>query len=105
MIGQLDRFKVSDAAAFYIISAILIGLGLDPMQFVYSKTKIHNERVKDRREIGEDVKEKFKFQVKQLNESRFNEAIRLSSYCSLFAIDSSFDSVYQFTTFQNIKTF
>lgn len=68
---MLDRFKVSDYAAVFIIAAVLTGLGLDIHQFVFSKSTLHKERKEGRQLIGEEIKEAFKLQVKDERQQNF----------------------------------
>lgn len=64
VIGELDRYKISDYAATHLFVALFLRLGLDPMQFVCSRSSIMKERAKYRKSISEDVKEEFKSKVK-----------------------------------------
>lgn len=64
VVGELDRYKVSDYAAVHLFIAVLLGLGLDPKKFTCSRSSIMACRSKQRRIMGEDVKQRFIDKVK-----------------------------------------
>lgn len=61
--GELDRYKISDYAAVHVFMAVLIGLGLDPAKFMCSRSSIQAARSMQRKNIAEDIKEKFMLKV------------------------------------------
>ena len=58
--GALDRTKISDRNATYIIAATAKSLGHDLKDIVCDRMSIHRERSKFRKEIAEGLKEEFK---------------------------------------------
>lgn len=61
--SALDAYRISDRAAFHVISAVLSSLGLSINNYVISRDYIGTFRKEERKKIVANVKQNFKVNI------------------------------------------